>query len=69
MQFEGFDIQAPDEQAEPPPRQDTRFTVAFSSRDLSSSKGFETFMRLVDRLVREAMASRCASSPWATPRP
>lgn len=53
VQFEGFDIQAPDEQAEPPPRQDTRFTVAFSSRDLSSSKGFETFMRLVDRLVRE----------------
>jgi glycosyltransferase involved in cell wall biosynthesis len=53
VQFEGFDIQAPDEQAEAPARQDPRFTVAFSSRDLSSSKGFETFMRLVDRLVRE----------------
>jgi glycosyltransferase involved in cell wall biosynthesis len=53
VQCEGCDSQAPDEQAEAPARQDPRFTVAFSSRDLSSSKGFETFMRLVDRLVRE----------------
>ncbi|WP_376873798.1 glycosyltransferase [Albirhodobacter sp. R86504] len=27
------------------------FTIGFSARDLSSSKGFETYVRLVDRLV------------------
>lgn len=52
-QFEGFDIAAPDLAAAPAARTDTRFTLAFAARDLSSAKGLETFMRLVDRLVRE----------------
>jgi len=58
VQFEGFDIKPP----LPPPipsagtSQAKRFTMAFSARDLSSSKGFETYMRLVDRLVREGHA-------------
>ena len=55
VQFEGFDI-------EPPLRKsagannDQPFTIAFSARDLSSAKGFETYMRLVDRMVREGDA-------------
>ncbi|THT99957.1 glycosyltransferase [Lampropedia puyangensis] len=50
VQFEGFDI-AP--LASSPQRQDQRFTIGFSARDLSSAKGLETYIRLVDRLVRE----------------
>ena len=53
VQFEGFDIQAPPLAADSAQREDARFTIAFSSRDLSSSKGLETYMRLVDRMVRE----------------
>ncbi len=54
VQFEGFDIQPP--LRKPAAGTDQRFTVAFSARDLSSAKGFETYMRLVDRLVREGHA-------------
>lgn len=57
VQFEGFDIQPPlkDAQAQAPVQagQSKPFTIAFSARDLSSAKGFETYIRLVDRLVRE----------------
>ncbi|MDL5035910.1 glycosyltransferase [Comamonas sp. Y6] len=55
VQFEGFDIQPPLRSAQPPGQtgKDKPFTIAFSARDLSSAKGFETYMRLVDRLVRE----------------
>lgn len=58
VQFEGFDIKPP----LPAPTSSSGaskakpFTIAFSARDLSSSKGFETYMRLVDRLVREGHA-------------
>ena len=50
VQFEGFDAK-PDPQAaavEPGP-----FTLGFAARDLSSAKGLEVYIRLVDRLVRE----------------
>lgn len=50
VQFEGFDIQP---LPTPPEREDKRFTIGFSARDLSSSKGLETYIRLVDRLMRE----------------
>lgn len=50
VQFEGFDIAHEPATGE---RSDPRFTIAFAARDLSSAKGFETYMRLVDRLVRE----------------
>ncbi|ARU04347.1 glycosyl transferase family 1 [Comamonas serinivorans] len=56
VQFEGFDIAPPLREAgQPaePPTGERPFTIAFSARDLSSAKGFETYMRLVDRLVRE----------------
>lgn len=54
VQFEGFDITPPPLITCSPP--DKPFTVAFSARDLSSSKGLERFVRLVDRLVREGDA-------------
>jgi glycosyltransferase involved in cell wall biosynthesis len=57
VQFEGFDIQAPSLEGADAAREDPRFTIAFSSRDLSSSKGFETFMRLVDRMVHAGEAA------------
>ncbi len=56
VQFEGFDIQPVERMphtsvslSEP----SKPFTIAFSARDLSSAKGFETYVRLVDRMVRE----------------
>lgn len=54
LQFEGFDIQPPLRKS--PVARERPFTVAFSARDLSSAKGFETYMRLVDRMVREGDA-------------
>ena len=53
VQFEGFDIEPPlvADAATAEPKKP--FTIAFSARDLSSAKGFETYMRLVNRLVRE----------------
>ncbi len=56
VQFEGFDIQAPMRKSPAAHREGQPFTVAFSARDLSSAKGFETYMRLVDRMVREGDA-------------
>ena len=56
VQFEGFDIQAPLRASAAGADGKQPFTVAFSARDLSSAKGFETYMRLVDRLVREGDA-------------
>lgn len=50
VQFEGFDIQP---QPSTTDRTDTRFTVGFAARDLSSAKGLETFVRLVDKLVQD----------------
>lgn len=52
VQFEGFNI-APEVPVHVGERRDRRFTIGFSARDLSSAKGFETFVRLVDRMVRE----------------
>lgn len=51
VQFEGFDIAVPECE-----RSDNRFTIAFTARDLSSAKGFETYMRLVDRMVNQGLA-------------
>jgi hypothetical protein len=54
VQFEGFNVQpAPVKQ-----QQDTPFTLGFSARDLSSAKGFDVFMRLADRLLREGETTR-----------
>jgi len=56
VQFEGFDIQAPLRAQAAPGSENRPFTIAFSARDLSSAKGFETYMRLVDRMVRQGGA-------------
>lgn len=53
VQFEGFDIQPPLQNNAAAAQEGKRFTIAFSARDLSSAKGFETYIRLVDRMVRE----------------
>lgn len=37
---------------------DQPFTIGFSARDLSSAKGFDTFVAIVDRLVREGFEAR-----------
>lgn len=50
VQFEGFDIAPLPAQ---PARTDARFTIGFAARDLSSAKGLEAFVRLVDRLISE----------------
>lgn len=50
VQFEGFDFSA-EPLPEPGGAGEGPFTVGFSARDLSSAKGFETFVRLVDRLA------------------
>ncbi|WP_338052819.1 glycosyltransferase [Qingshengfaniella alkalisoli] len=57
VQLEGFDIKPVDERAI---KDDATapFTIGFAARDLSSSKGFETFVRLVDRLVRLGVDAR-----------
>jgi len=52
VQFEGFEI-APLPPAPPGP-----FTIGFAARDLSNAKGFDIFVRLVDRMVREGIADR-----------
>jgi glycosyltransferase involved in cell wall biosynthesis len=63
VQFEGFDItethitETPMPES-PPPCQAKPFTLGFSARDLSSAKGFEVFMRLADRLLREGEDAR-----------
>jgi glycosyltransferase involved in cell wall biosynthesis len=56
VQFEGFDIQPPLRAQAAPDGASRPFTIAFSARDLSSAKGFETYMRLVDRMVRQGGA-------------
>lgn len=67
VQFEGFDIQP---LRQPADRTDTRFTIGFAARDLSSAKGLETFVRLVDRLVQDgdgqAMRFVAIGDPQAT---
>lgn len=57
VQLEGFDFDArlPPTEVVPSP---TPFTIGFAARDLSSSKGFETYMRLVDRLVAQKIDAR-----------
>ncbi|WP_126978653.1 glycosyltransferase [Frigidibacter oleivorans] len=55
VQFEGFDITPPPalpRPAEGPP------TIGFAARDLSSAKGFDIFVRLVDRLLAEGVTAR-----------
>lgn len=57
VQFEGFDIEAPPHASTAPSSNKQVFTITFSARDLSSAKGLETYVRLVDRMVREGNAS------------
>ncbi|WP_226781128.1 glycosyltransferase [Oceaniglobus trochenteri] len=54
VQLEGFEFEADKDQPvdDAPPRP---FTIGFSARDLSSSKGFETYVRLVDKLVEKGV--------------
>jgi glycosyltransferase involved in cell wall biosynthesis len=56
VQFEGFDLSAEMAAPRPTARADERVTIGGSARDMSSAKGFETFMRLVDRMVRQGQA-------------
>lgn len=53
VQFEGFDVRP-----EPAAAPDGPFTVGFAARDLSSAKGLEVFVRLVDRLVQDGEEMR-----------
>ncbi|MHA3980609.1 glycosyltransferase [Halovulum sp. GXIMD14794] len=54
VQLEGFDFE--DETPAPDPARP--FTIGFSARDLSSAKGFETYVRLVDKLVARGSSAR-----------
>jgi glycosyltransferase involved in cell wall biosynthesis len=56
VQLEGFDFAAMPEPEAP----DTArpFTIGFSARDLSSAKGFETYVRLADKLVGQGVDAR-----------
>lgn len=55
VQFEGFQIEpAP----APAPRSDDRPVIGFAARDLSSAKGFEIFIRLADRMIRDGDPAR-----------
>ncbi|WP_034388671.1 glycosyltransferase [Comamonas composti] len=53
VQFEGFDIRPQPLKTGTGLPEDPRFTIGFSARDLSTAKGFETFLRLVDRMVEQ----------------
>lgn len=56
VQLEGFDFSAmPEPEVAPSVR---AFTIGFASRDLSSAKGFETFMRVVDKLVGQGIDAK-----------
>ncbi|QSH66910.2 glycosyl transferase family 1 [Pseudosulfitobacter pseudonitzschiae] len=56
VQLEGFDFAAmPEAEVASEPRP---FTIGFASRDLSSAKGFETFMRITDKLVGQGVDAR-----------
>ncbi|WGR60530.1 glycosyltransferase [Paracoccus ferrooxidans] len=54
VQLEGLDFGP----AFAPPPGPRPFTIGFSARDLSSAKGFDTFVRIVDRLAREGFDAR-----------
>ena len=57
VQLEGFDIEkAADGIPEDGPKRP--FTIGFAARDLSSSKGFETYVRLVDRMAGQGEETR-----------
>lgn len=55
VQFEGFEIAS---QPAPQRPADAPFTIGFAARDLSNAKGFDIFVRLVARMVREGLAER-----------
>ena len=56
VQLEGFRFE--DDPAERPGSAARPFTIGFAARDLSSAKGFETYVRLVDRLVERSIEAR-----------
>lgn len=54
VQLEGLDFGPP----LPPRPTDRPFTIGFAARDLSSAKGFDTYVRIVDQLVRDGFDAR-----------
>ena len=60
VQLEGFEFGPPPvrDSASEAAATDKPFTIGFSSRDLSSSKGFETYVRLVDQLVKSGSTAK-----------
>lgn len=51
VQMEGFDFASMAEPEAPASSKDRKMVIGFAARDLSSAKGFETYVRLVDTLV------------------
>jgi glycosyltransferase involved in cell wall biosynthesis len=60
VQLEGFEFGPPPvrDVASDAAATDKPFTIGFSARDLSSSKGFETYVRLVDQLVKSGSTAK-----------
>ncbi|WP_116600165.1 glycosyltransferase [Primorskyibacter marinus] len=54
VQLEGFDF-TKFTTPEATPRPTSRFKIGFASRDLSSAKGFEVYVRLVDKLLAQGV--------------
>lgn len=55
VQLEGFDFDIGTNEAVEEPGRQRPFTIGFSARDLSSSKGFETYVRLADMLLERGI--------------
>ncbi|RYY86498.1 MAG: glycosyltransferase [Comamonadaceae bacterium] len=55
VQFEGFDVAPPAPAPRPP---DALPVIGFAARDLSSAKGIDVYIRLVERLLAEGVAAR-----------
>lgn len=57
VQLEGFEFERDDTSTRKADG-DGPFVIGFSARDLSSAKGFETYVRLVEKLVRRGVSAR-----------
>lgn len=60
VQFEGFDLPPPSFDT-PVSRQGKPFTVAFSARDLSSAKGYDTYMKVAQAIAERNLDIRCVA--------
>jgi len=58
VQFEGFELPPPDFDT-PISRQGKPFTVAFSARDLSSAKGYDTYMKVAQAIAERNLDIQC----------